>query len=336
MDTKLYRIIKSLQVATSDKEKRSILSEHKDSLLLKNFMRSVFDPNIQFYIKRFPSVERNIFTKLNEFSQDTLDSLYKLSSKEFTGDEARQFLRHIIFYLDKESEELVEMVVKKNLKTTLPKRVLFKVWPDLFFVPPYMRYSTLDDVTKEHFNSVNKIIVQEKIECSFMYVLASSEGWQQSFNRYGVYYPIWFTEILTENIPVVSEDKVFMGGCVLYLNGTEISKQESNVILSKITNGEPECNFKDITFKMFAWDVVNKSDFDNGVSYLPYSIRLATINLFNTKNMSKIDFTVVNSLKEALDIYSSQVYNNVGGVMIKDAASIWENKLSLSNIKMKF
>lgn len=332
----LYQLITLIRETQGHKNKLTLMRQHKDNKLFKNYMQAVYDPTLNYYLTKLPKYDKTLIEKevALEFTQDTLSSLMKLATRQITGNKAKQFLSKLLCYLNDEGRELVGYVIRRNINGNVGDGMVLKVWPKMFFIPPYMRCSLLNDSNKEHFSSLPVFYVQEKIDGSFMYLITHENTKPTVMTRAGNIYPKWFSSVIASGDKFYG--KVLIGECIVYDNqNIQLSRQEGNGILNSILHNEEQEKFSNFKFKMIVWDKITLEDFYRGYSILEYQYRLDGINVYDNPNLSKIKTLKTKGLDRAFNIYSTYTAQGKEGVVIKDPDSVWKDYTSPFNVKLK-
>jgi DNA ligase-1 len=138
----LYEIIKKLQKTPGSNDKISILKEHTDNAQLKWYLRQAMCPSINYYLtsKTFPN-SRAVGDE--EFSYSVIGLLANsLSNREITGNEAKLRVISLLDSLNEEGQELLRMMLLKDIRAGIGVSTVNKVWPDLCLQVPYQRCQT--------------------------------------------------------------------------------------------------------------------------------------------------------------------------------------------------
>jgi len=334
----LYQLITLIRETQGHTNKLTLMRQHKDNELFKNYMQAVYDPTLNYYLTKLPKYDKTLIEKevALEFTQDTLSSLMKLATRQITGNKAKQFLSKLLCYLNDEGRELVGYIIRRNINGNVGDGMVLKVWPELFFIPPYMRCSLLNENTKKHFSSLPRFYVQEKVDGSFIYLIVPENSPSEALTRAGNVYPHWFSSMLIKGEKVNHWGKVLIGECLVYNQfNILLPRQEGNGVLNSILHGGLKEEFENYRFLMVVWDKVTIDQFYNGYSSIAYKFRFDGIRLGDNPNLIKVSSYQTDSLEKAFNIYSTYTSLGKEGVVIKDPDSVWKDYTSPYNVKLK-
>jgi DNA ligase-1 len=341
----LYKIIKSLQDAQGSLAKQAILDANKDDVLLKNFMKAVYDPAINYWQAKVPEVAAG---NVASFDQELLNWLDEtLAQRKVTGKTSIAFLKQVNACLDIGGQELLKLVFNRKIGASVGDTMVLKTWPDLYFIPPYQRCSLMDDKIKAKFDSLDSFFIQKKCDGSFLYLVVSPEKPPEAITRAGSKYPTWVAERLSVGLETLSEATVFVGELEVFRIGTKhdgntetlLPRQEGNGLLNAALKGREEEEFFDYSFKLTAWDILDEVAFKDGLSPYKYSARLKdleeTIEEFDPPYVEAIETQKVTNLEDAYKIYSSFTAQGMEGAVIKNPSALWKNGTSRDIVKLK-
>jgi len=332
----LYGIIKALQAASGSNAKQVILEQHKDDELLKKYLKAVYDPAINYYQTKLPDVSGWKDNNYQEFCEKDIDfAIENLSTRKVTGYEAIACLGGWASALNSEGRELMSLLIKRSIGAGVGDTMILKVFPDLYFIPPYQRCSLMDDKIKANFKKLNKFAVQIKYDGSFCYLVKEDGKAPEAITRAGSKYPITFTEKLATGLP---DGFVLMGELLVYdKDGRMLDRKTGNGMLNSILKGgglEEGYNVR-----MTAWDMILPEEFKMGISKTWYSLRLGQLRELLTAN--KVEFvdiaetTIVHSITEANKIYLQHLAKGYEGSIAKTLDFNWKDGTSKDCIKLK-
>jgi DNA ligase-1 len=328
--TNLYTIIKELQNASGSNAKTAILEANKDNDLLKAYLRATYDPALSYYqttVKTHPA------TLCYSFTQGTIQAIVKtLAQRELTGDAAKKWLDNLMKASNKEAQELIQLLIKRSVGAGAGDTMILKVFPDLYFIPPYQRCSLMDAKAKDRFSKLESFLVQEKLDGSFCYLVKEAGKAPEAITRAGSKYPAEFAEKLAtpkcEGFVVIGELVV-----VDYTedeDGSLLDRKTGNGILNSVLKGGELGN--DLEVILIAWDCINTTEFKNGCSKDPYWKRLEMLELV-WENPVKTRY--VKSLEDAYKIYSNFTAAGKEGCVVKSKDFLWRDGTSKDCIKLK-
>ena len=330
----LYTIIKELQNAFGSNAKTDILEANKDNMILKEYLRVVYDPSLSFYQTKVSKYEDNLGY---QFNVGTIESIINnLAKRQVTGDEAKKWLNNLMKASNKEAQELIELLIKRSIGAGVGDTMILKVFPDLYFIPPYQRCSLMDDKVAARFSKLDTFFVQEKMDGVFCYLVKEAGKAPEAITRAGSKFPTEFAEKLATGLPdgFVSVGELLVYGEVSTLCVLLDRKTGNGILNSVLKGGEIGDN---LGFELAAWDCLTVEEFKAGKSVRKYGDRLNLLDsvVAKTENVSVIRTDVVHSLEDAYKIYSSFTEKGKEGAVIKTTDFLWKDGTSRDCIKLK-
>ena len=228
-------------------------------------------------------------------------------------------------------KDLVQYAMWKDIKAGLGPISINKVFPNLIFIPPYQRCST---VTKGYLNSWDwetGIFIQKKEDQMFGNLICSEEPYLRSRNWNlidgGSTKPLkdagmWVREQLG--------DCVVMGEIiVLDSEGVPLGRESSNGLVNGIIQtGEelPEGN----TISMKVWNCVPLDDFMKGETEHSYETLFSDLECVMEENTGNYPLSMVQSdrvttIQQALEIFVKILKEKGEGVVMKNPRGLWSH-----------
>ena len=331
----IYKIVKSLQNAKGTLEKSAILGQNKDNEMLKAFLKTCYDPSISFYISKVPTVSP---TGDNyDFSMGHIEGmLYHLADRTLTGKTASNWLANLSACASDDCRELIHLLIGRSVGAGVGDTMILKVWPTLYFVPPYCRCSLLDDKAKAKFSKLTEFFLQPKLDGSYLALVTKAGEPPKAITRAGGHYPTRFAEKLSKGLP---DGFVGLGEVEVFRDDKLLPRQEGNGILNSVLKGGNEEDFAEHNFRLTCWDMLTPEEFKDGKSLVPYNFRLqALYNLldeFHSESVFIIPNTKVGGLAEAYKIYSTYTAAGMEGAVMKTMDNVWRDGTSKDMVKMK-
>lgn len=330
----LYEIITSIQKASGSNAKKAILQANKDNNLLREYLRVMLDPAINFYQKAIPKYGINQFSSIN-FDLVEIDYVVEAFAKrKLTGNTAKAaLLAWFEDFATEEDQQLAQWLIERSVGASVGDSMVLSVWPNLYFVPPYQRCSLLDDKAKKKFDKLDKFYVQTKADGSFAYGVTESLG-VKLITRNGNKYPDWFAHKILEACPTCN---VYVGELEVLEDNKLLERKTGNGILNSIAQDADQSGFSKYTFRLTAWDLLSYQDWTKGKCSVDYHNRFYTLCQPASRgvNVGVIDSWPVSSLQEAYKIYSDHTSRGLEGCVIKDPASLWKDGTSKDIVKLK-
>jgi hypothetical protein len=355
--TTLYEIVKTLHDVSGNNDKLAILQQHKDNELLKQYMKAVMDPAINYWQTKLPKYDNKTAAASNiDFGLETLADLHDLAERKVTGKGATKQLASTLSAHTDEGVKLIEYIIKRKLGTSkVGDTMVLKTWPGLFFIPPYMRCAGMDAKVLAHYKELPHFYVQPKRDGSFAYLCA---GWDFGgkvalITRTGNYYPQWLAEkILEGGIGYLGGGyEVFAGELEVYARGPNLlgtpvllDRKTGNGILNSAQSSESAAEFSEYIFKFVAWDLLASQEWESGASERDYAERLddlaETLKMVGFPNIEMIETHEVSSTEEAFEINTKLTTEGKEGTVWKKMSGKWKDTSSgtkdMVKLKVKF
>lgn len=329
----LYEIVKSLQEAQGNIAKQAILMQHKDNELFKEYMRVVYDPGINYWIKKIPKYSPSGMEL--EFNEKDIEEMIRyLAERVITGNAAQYWLEKVLASLNKEGQELVEYMIKRSIGASVGDTMVLKTWPDLYFTVPYQRCSLLDAKAKEKFSKLGRFFCQTKCDGQFGYIVKRFDGSSDVITRAGSRYPKEFAEKMTYGMAL---GKVIVGELEVYADGSLLDRKTGNGVLNSVLkDGELPSNYQ---VKSSAWDLLTEAEFVAGKSVRPYRDRLESleyeVDKLENGQIDVVQTVEVSSLQQAYEVYADHTARGLEGCVIKTEDFLWKDGTSKDCIKLK-
>lgn len=331
----LYEIIKSLQNASGSNAKLAILEDNKDNELLKEYLRATYAPSISYYQKSVPKHGLPSGRQASFDLKDIEHAIRAFANRLVTGDDAKRCMKKWLEDQNSvEDQELCRLMISRSVGAGVGDTMILKVWPDLYFIPPYQRCSLMDDKIKVKFSAMPMFYTQLKCDGSFCYLVQEVDGTHYAVTRNGTHYPQWFSSLLLpedfNGLVAVGEVEVF---------ATEDSKevlldrQTGNGILNSVLKGAEEHEYSHLTFRQTCWDLLSVEEWKSGKSNTQYKDRLEILQEFD--GLSCVETHEVGSLEEAYKIYSKFTSDGKEGAVIKSPGSLWKDGTAKDIVKLK-
>ena len=168
--------------STNEKiEKLKSFIGHEEETLIKNTLQMTFDKVKWTFGVSQKSIDKAELLQNNKnadlISFDTvLSELERLHTREFTGNAALQFLADLFDSVSEDDKKVIILILQRDLKISMGRTQINKVFKNLIVKPPYMRCGLFTDKTsaKITMNSKEKAILQLKADGSYIAVTVSS------------------------------------------------------------------------------------------------------------------------------------------------------------------
>ena len=127
----LYEIIKRLQGTSGSNDKINVLKANAESDVLKWYLRQAMCPSISYYLTS-KTLPKSNMVGAEEFSYSAICLLANsLSGREITGNEAKRRVTDLLGSLNEEGQELLRMMLLKDIRAGIGVSTVNKVWPGL-------------------------------------------------------------------------------------------------------------------------------------------------------------------------------------------------------------
>lgn len=364
MDTSniIIEIIKELRLETSINYKKNILRKYSDYEPFQKFLAYVYNPRINYYIKKIPPIISYGQTEQNISEMYSL--LEQLKQREITGNQAQEVVRNFLLEANQTIRELFELAIGRDIRAGVGVGIINEVYKGLIEEIPYQRCSKLDEKTISRLDMrYEGWLTQKKLDGTFSYILIQ-KGVVTLLTRAGTQ---WTSDKLSEELKGI-EDIVLIGEVLVKENGRELDRKTGNGLINSFIKREATLDNLELklaktkanstqegnlTFKLvdkkdeFAstdqrlyfevWDSLTLQEFEAGISARPYTQRFgeAIRIAFPTKSINPVPSFKVYSLKEAEDIARDYMKEGYEGAILKKSDSIWKDGTSKDLIKIK-
>lgn len=329
----IYEILQEINLENGSNYKLSVLKKYKENKLFERVLLMAYDKVKYTYgINKIPeySTISNEFNKEELTLVDGLDFLEnKLNSREYTGNLAISSLKNILSRLSEKDSYIIERIIGRDLKINLGKSQINKVFSGLITKPPYMRCGVYNKKTSHKINF--PAIIQLKADGMFQYVIKS--GGEITFiSRSGEEreFPI-LKDIATK----LHDNHVYVGE--LLVEGLE-NRQQSNGLIN--SDNPPHENII-----MKCWDVISIEEYLDGkhnnkiINREIYKTRfnnlLRILRDLDSKYITPIEYKIIISIDEALEITSDWMNKGYEGGVLKDFDNIFKDHTSSTQLKLK-
>jgi hypothetical protein len=334
---RILNILNELEKESSRNKKEEILLREKrksNHQLLKVFQYAL-NPYIVYHIKKIPEYQK--YTSGSITLMSALKKLSVITERQKTGQAAIEFLRGIFLTLEDTDSEVLERIIKKDMRCGVGAKTINKIWPDAIPEYPIMK---CEPATERMLLNINyPAFAQQKMDgMRVNFHIENGAVDVRSGNGLMINIMGIFDKELLANFGNIQGGLVLDGEMfVLDTKGKKfLPRKKGNGIINKAIKGtisEAEIQRIVVVF----WDSINMGDFKKGRFDFPYHQRLKWLqqNLKISNRVKLIDTLEVDSFYEAKQYYTSIVNNGGEGIIIKNKNSIWENKRSNQHIKIK-
>ena len=313
------------------------LRKHADNETLREVVRLALDPFTQFYQRKIPKYEQ--VYKTTFALEWALEELYKLSSRELTGNKAIEHLTYVLSSLTPDNAKVIERIIDKSLDCGVQVSTANDVWMGLIKEYPCMLCSPFEQrlVDKIKFPAY----AQMKMD-GMRFNAIVREGKVEFRSRNGK--QILLLGHLEKEFAALAGDVdcVFDGELLVMLEGDHqfADRQTGNGILNKANKGtisDKEAALVHAT----VWDVIPYAYFTDGYCPNTYSKRFSSLGDLVSKQLSKdkriwlVSSEIVETYEKAQEIFNEYLSLGYEGIILKDGSGVWEDKRAKHQIKFK-
>ena len=310
--------------------KIDVLERNKDDELLRKVIKASLDPYTQYYIRKIPDY---ITVKFREFEslEWALTELKQLSSRSVTGNDAISHLRLVLRSVSPDDAEVIKRIIGKDLKCGIHTSTANKVYgKDFIEKYPCMLAGAMNEKNFKHIQF--PAYVQTKMDGMRANIIFDNDGNVSVRSRNGKHIELHglFDDVSNISNAVIDGELI-----VLDEDGNTLDRKTGNGILNKAVKGTITKEQTEFV-RMTAWDIIPLDDFKAGKSDTPYSERFASLALIELDDKVRIvDNYNAEDMEEVQSLFKDSLAKGEEGVIVKNMNSIWEDKRSKGQVKMK-
>lgn len=330
----IYDIIKEIENTSSTNDKIAKLTHYKNTPLLKEVIFKALDTFTQYYIRKIPSISTNTSQITLEHALSELD---KLSTRQLTGHAAQRHLQYLLELLSEKDAYVLSLIIMKDLRCGLGIKTVNKVYPNLVSVYPCMLAETWNEKNKSYVTYPGYL--QLKADGIRLNIVVKNQK-VFYFSRSGKAYDFLghHDEDILEFCKSHALDNIVFDGeglCVNPENGDTLPREIGNGIISKANKGK--ISLAEVyKIRFVLWDIIDLNDFNNGIGTKTYTDRFNLLNCLNLPSfMTVIETHIVDSDLQVSELYAKYVSMGQEGAMYKNPNAVWENKRTVSILKLK-
>ena len=349
----VIEILNELESDNSRLFKVDVLEQNLDNKLLERVLKATLDPYTQYYIRKIPDYDRGDKEFRNPLEW-ALDNLDKLSSRELTGNIAKQHLVDILENLTASDADVIERVIGGDLRCGVSTSTVNKVYGKGFISTyPCMLAGAYNEKNFKHIKY--PALVQTKLDGMRANILMFDDGKVEVRSRNGKLLELhnhfddyskslFYKGATLDNLSQFRDGVIDGELVVLSEDGTSVlDRKTGNGILNKAVKGTiTKEDAKRV--RMIAWDLIPMDDFKIGHSNVPYFDRLEVLGIrleeaYNTSPDGDLIKLVPNipveNIEQANELFQIALNNGEEGIILKNGDSPWEDKRSKYQVKMK-
>lgn len=328
----LYNLIETIAAASKKTDKERLLRE-ADCPELREILVAAYDPTINYYIKKIPSVVNGT----NNFCDSGRELLWALSSRRVTGHEAQNALAQYLGTLNIESKELLTRIIRRDLRSGFSVSTINKVFPKLLKEVPYMRCSLLSKVDTSKWDWGEGHLSQVKMDGMFCNLTVTDDGYVTLTSRQGSEFePEEFSELISHAETYFERDYQYHGELLVVNSvGDILPREVGNGLLNSVLKGGslPDGYFA----KFVAWDMVDLAVIEgNAKSTKPYVDRFKQLcSIPKSESFDTVETKRIFSLEQAFEHYRDALSRGLEGTIIKNKDALWRDGTSREQLKLK-
>ena len=360
----ILEIIKELRADASLNYKKEVLARYSDYEPFKEFLIRVYNPRINYYMKKIPDVSKHETREHVEQDMSGLrDVLNVISGRMATGNDAINYVRNFLIEANQTVRELFELAIGRDIRAGVGVGIINEVYKDLIEEIFYMRCSNLDEKTLERFDSMpDGFLTQMKADGVFSYIIVQ-DGEISLLTRAGT---PWTSNKLSEELKHLP-DCVIIGEALIKMEGRVLDRKTGNGMITsfikkedtlislqeKVDSAKTQAQLAksflnqqlrvqkfdtiDGMLNFQIWDSLTFSEFEEGISPRPYTERFGeAIRLsFMTQSLRPISSYRVYSMKEAQAIADEFIAEGGEGAVVKKLDAVWQDGTSKDMVKIK-
>lgn len=329
------------------------LMRYKDNNFLKEILEYTYDTHKKYKIdegKFNKFFVKKIGTKVLDeqnwqvFKKHILEPYSQLKSAK------DEHVANLIYWLnmfDEPSQEILKMIIFKDLRLGMNAKKFQKVWPDFLITYPYMGCRTF---SMKNLQSVEyPAFAQTKMDGTFCNIIVDLHSKQvQYISRQSKPHPIQGSldnEILSKVFPFESLNLHNFKDIQKFVLTGEILVWDSNMnkpLPRKLSNGIIRRDNKTVDelnrIHFVCWDMLPYNAFVAKKFDLPYEIRWTILTSLLQDKSSRIHLVncwKVNNEEEALKKFNEQYALGEEGIVVKSLKQIWQDGKPAGQVKIK-
>jgi len=348
--------IETIGNISSTRKKEGRLREVASDDLLKKVLYLMLSRRVKFYIQSIPEYGTCSHGHQQISLSDALDMLEPISSREVTGNKAKEHLAYILSSVNEHDAEIIKRIIKKDAKIGMGAKSINKVIKGLVEITPYMGAVSYDKKKVERLIATGHAVSQTKMDGRYANVLIHHDGSVEIESRQGeptyVHGPVIkaFDNSLVKGIVLNGEitmrgdiDRYTANGIVASIvsirkkeaQGSNTDKEKAKFEKSNgMTIEEAEGL---IVYSV--WDAITLDEYFDNASSRPYEERydvacdaVATID---HPSIQMVEYIPVISFGEAMRDFQDKIKAGEEGTILKSLKGTWKNGKPVWQIKMK-
>ncbi len=362
--TTLADIFYELENESSTNGKIAIIQRNVDFPGFRLALKVALDPMINFYIRKLPRPDANIFGQGGITPTVAINLLIdNISTRKITGKKAAEYISKILASVEPNIDaNIVGRVVLKDLRCGVAASLVNKaLGAGTVFTYPCMLCETMDEKTEKRVEF--PAYLQPKMD-GMRFNAIVENGSVALYSRNGKPIQLHPDAIILQELSQLPDGMVYDGELLVKVDGVVVNRQTGNGILNKAIketisfteSNQVHCTLWDVisveafqgkyTSNHYAaryWDLfytVNETPppADQQPTDVIYEFEGCTSDFPSTSRYSRIEAIpswCVRSMDEVYAIHAKLVAAGHEGSVFKELMGRWENKRSRTALKVK-
>lgn len=328
-DNNMLDVLNSIAATSKRSEKEAILenlSPH-DTMFMQKIAIAAYDQGHNYWVKKYPRATEHTGELELVYAINQCNAY--LTDRSISGNKALEFLTDLDGKLSESDAEVLNRIIERNLKCGATDSTFNKVWPNLIYVHPYMRCTTLSE------KSLAKITLpcytQTKEDGQYVDIIVDSHRRVTYKSRSGEQFQ--FNNPRNDSMFMHSESTVYMGEVLVRgEDGNILPRTEGNGYL-----GSDDIDTNRLVFVL--WDMVPLKSFNIKKCMVEYRHRLNQLKSFiatsANSSIKLVDTRTCNNVEEIIAHMQDNVRVGLEGIVIKNQKGWWADGTSSDQIKFK-
>lgn len=303
-------------------------------------LQYTYNPFMTYGVRALPVTQPSSDHVGRPFSDATWALMDKLITRQLTGHAARDAIAAEMRELDADSQQLLSMVILKDLRAGFSESTVNKVRPGLIPEFPYCRCSLPKHTVLSEWDWDGGVYSQEKADGTFVNINLDVANVLLT-TRAGNALPVeGFAAIIEELEQRFARGKQMHGEILVMKNGKPMPRKTGNGMITSVIGGGVWGEGCYPILKV--WDAIELSAVvKKGRDETPYRERLGWIEQQMKASVrinalvTLIDSRIVHSLKEAFEHYREILAAGGEGTIVKKMSLVWFDGTSKEQIKLK-
>ena len=335
--------------------KIDMLKENANNEVFKKVCQLAYCPVTQFYIKQIPEVTAYAD---NISLDEALDSLSKLSNREFTGHNGRDYLRAILCNLTEENAIVLKRVVLKDLRAGFSESSINKAMgKGTIKETPYMgAVSYGAKKVDKLFSKYDRVFSEVKMDGRYSNVKITEDSVFME-SRGGKPTPLGGVfdnliklrerfggdVVINGELIIPDMDRYTSNGVIASLISINGKALEGKINLKEVEKFEQKykCNVDMMADRivLVAWDYLPLADYDKGSWDCPRATRMKCLQVAlrwdSLPNIKFVEYKEVTNVGEAMAHFKDLLNRGEEGTILKGGEGHWKDGKPTFQVKFK-